>query len=161
MSENIQPQVRIRPAKEEDLEEVCNIERKSFPTSWPKSSFKYLLIQESNIFLVALKEGETVAYAIATVENNFSFNRIFERKGHLLKLAVDEMMRGQGIGSFLLRSLIEKLKGKGIDRIKLETRVQNYKARRFYKQHGFMGRELVKSYYPDGEDAVLMEKEID
>lgn len=160
MTNNIAPDIQIRPGRVKDLESICDIERKSFPTSWPKSSFEHLLLCESNIFMVATKEEEVVGYAIATVEKNFSFKRIFEKKGHLLKIAVDEGMRRQGIGSSLLRGVIENLKDRGIDSIKLEARVQNDEARRFYKRQGFEEEELMKNYYPDGADAVSMEKEI-
>lgn len=161
MTEKINPQINVRLGRKEDLKEICEIERKSFPTSWPRSSFEHLLLQNSNIFLVASVGGRVVGYAIATVERSFSLSNIFNKKGHLLKIAVEEEMRRQGVGTSLLRSLEEKYRERDVEKIELEARIRNDEARKFYKKNEFEEKELIKNYYPDGANAVLMVKKID
>lgn len=153
--------INVRPCKEEDLDEVYNIERKSFPTSWPRSSFKNLLLRDSDIFLVACADENLAGYAIATIERSFSLSRIFKHEGHLLKIAVKEDMRRRGIGTFLLDVLTKDMREREVSKIKLEARIQNKGARKFYRNRGFEEEELVKNYYPDGADAVVMVKKID
>ena len=44
--------------------------------------------------------------------------------------------------------------------IKLEVRIENKGARKFYKKIGFEEKKVLKNYYEDGEDAVIMRKEV-
>ena len=46
-------------------------------------------------------------------------------------------LEGQGIGTAMLQSLKEELRGIGVTRIDTATHVDNPGARRFYERHGF------------------------
>ena len=47
-----------------------------------------------------------------------------------------------------------------IKKIGLEVRTNNINAIKFYKKHGFKKISTIKSFYQNGEDAYLMEKNI-
>ena len=56
---------------------------------------------------------------------------------YLLAMAVDEEMRGQGVGSRLLDSVEERAHRCGSGRLCLDVSVKNESARRLYEHHGF------------------------
>lgn len=154
-------EVEIRSCKKEDLEEVYAIERGSFPTPWSRFLFENLLLRSSGDFLVAV-DGETVVgYAIAIVERNFEFWGFrFGERGHLLNIAVEKGKRRRGIGTSLLRAIIDRLRKKDIADVWLEVRARNVGARKFYQDLGFQESGLVNHYYLNGDDAVIMTRRL-
>jgi ribosomal protein S18 acetylase RimI-like enzyme len=80
--------------------------------------------------------------------------------GRILVMAVDEGHRGMGIGSLQLRAFLQQCAREGIASVVLEVRVSNLRAQEFYRRFGFQTVEPLVSYYPDGEDGVLMTLEI-
>jgi ribosomal-protein-alanine N-acetyltransferase len=86
-----------------------------------------------------------------------AFSIMYE-KAEIIDIAVKDEYSRQGIGSKLLTYVIDEcLKNKG-ESITLEVRNSNYKAISFYKKHGFREISVRKSYYQDGEDALVMIK---
>lgn len=153
--------IKIRSCKEQDLEVIKEIEQKNFPTPWPMASFKQILHRDSGMFLVAATGNEVWAYSIANVERDINLSRFqTRREGHLLKIAVAQKKRRQGIGTSLIKVLENNLQEEGIESMKLEVRVQNKGARKFYKTRGFEEKELIKNYYPDGAHSIVMRKRI-
>jgi len=74
-------------------------------------------------------------------------------------LAVRDHMRGKGIGSSLLKNLIEDVKkDNDITQLVLQVRVSNDRAINLYKKNGFTNhQEILKNYYNDPiEDGNLM-----
>ncbi len=60
------------------------------------------------------------------------------------------------MGSKLVESSIEVFKKFNVKEIKLEVRVGNKGARKFYGKIGFKEQKIVEDYYEDLEDAVIM-----
>lgn len=139
----------IRNFKPQDIKRVLEIEKMSFKDPYPSG----ILLDIYNIgagFLVAQKDNLIVGYIIFWVR--------FENEGHIISLAVDKKYRRRGIGTMLLISAIQIFKRYGIKDIKLEVRITNRGAREFYKNIGFREEKVIKNYYEDGEDVVIMEK---
>lgn len=80
--------------------------------------------------------------------------------GRVLVMAVGEGYRDMGIGSHLLRAFNQQCVREGILRVVLEVRASNLRAQEFYRRYGFRPVEPLVSYYPDGEDAVVMTRDI-
>ncbi len=153
--------VKIRSCQEEDLEEIKKMERRNFPTPWPKDSFRHVLEQSSGMFFVAVTGEDVLGYLVANIERDVNLSRFqTRREGHLLKIAVGEGKKRLGIGSSLMKILENNLREEGIESVKLEVRVQNDEAREFYKARDFEEKELIKNYYPDGADAIVMRKRL-
>lgn len=76
-------------------------------------------------------------------------------------VATAEMYRRCGRGAKVLQALTEEAARRGVKRIFLEVRVSNADAQKLYLKHGFVGAYCRSRYYPDGEDALVMKKEID
>lgn len=107
-----------------------------------------------NCGLVALgyKEGdETVCVALYTVGADFTDIEI---------VLTASNRRRQGYASALLQEVIARAKRDGTNKIFLEVRQGNVAAAKLYKSLGFAEISVRKKYYPDGEDATVMVKEL-
>jgi len=78
----------------------------------------------------------------------------------ILAIAVEPEMHGLGIGSLLLDDLEKKAKGLQAEKLILHTAVINPHGRKFFKKHGFITAETNRNFYPEGQDALMMYKEV-
>ncbi len=138
---------QIRPFRFGDLDEVMAIERASFPDPYQRSWFQWLKLRLGDGFTVA-EDGRVLGYAVSEVQKG---------RGHIISMAVSPGNRRSGVGSALLRDLIQRLEPKAHG-IYLEVRISNEAAIRKYEKFSFAKKEVRKSYYPDGEDAWVMVK---
>jgi len=153
--------IDIRKCKEKDLKEINRIELKNFPSPWPLASFKKILEKDSVTFLVAAMNDEILGYLISKTERDLKILKLKKKKtSHLLKIAVRNDSRRIGIGSSLMNTWKNQIKTKGIKIAKLEVRVQNKVAKKFYLKRGFKEKNLLEKYYPDGGSAIVMKKEV-
>ena len=117
------------------------------PTQWADSLGKHLCLGLED-------EGQVVASCVA-------MNTVDEAE--LLQIAVEPARFGQGLGQQLLAALNEALYQRGAERLFLEVRASNARAKRFYIAAGFEHVGRRKGYYPtpDGrEDALLYQLDI-
>ena len=78
-------------------------------------------------------------------------------EGDVTNVAVRRDRQREGIGNFLMESMIRLAEERGITMIHLEVRAGNETAIRLYERQGFVRDGLRKGYYTDPtEDAVLM-----
>jgi len=142
--------IEIRPMTEGDLDEIMQIERKSFPTPWSRRLFeRELLLPYAHAF-VALEApvDRVVGYLCFW---------LVEGETHILNLAVHPESRRRGIGSLLLRHGLDYCRERGAREITLEVRRSNYKAISLYRRFHFEPEGVRLRYYSDsGEDAVIM-----
>ena len=68
-------------------------------------------------------------------------------------------IRHSGIGSELMKEVINDAKAKKVNTLTLEVRESNSVARELYKKFGFREVALRKFYYGD-EHGILMEKQV-
>ncbi|WP_247730487.1 ribosomal protein S18-alanine N-acetyltransferase [Halovivax limisalsi] len=147
--------VAIRPAERADLLAVVRIESASFPEPWPMSAFEHFLGQPG--FLVAVDPADAVAgYAVADVTPTHG-----GLLGHLKDIAVHPERRGEGVATALLERVFAVLREHGADSVKLEVRESNDPARELYRSAGFEPLRRVEGYYGNGEDALVLLREID
>lgn len=153
-------ELTIRPFELSDLDSVCIIERRSFPDPWTRLEFKLVHWRNPRGFLVAVKDGRVVGYAIAeTVKHVEPQTFRLRRRGHLLNIAVDPEFRHQGMGEALMKATIAHLQREGAENVWAEVRVSNSAARNFYSRMGFEEKGRKRWYYIN-EDAVIMEKSL-
>jgi ribosomal-protein-alanine N-acetyltransferase len=146
----------IRHFKNEDLKSVYDIEKKIFLDPWEKSMFLMVHCEEESIFLVAVINEKVVGYIIASTKKIIGLNS--KKNGHLMNLAVEEEWREKGIATALLKNVIKHLLKKKIKSLKLEVRISNFKAQRFYESHGFKKEVIINDYYLNSEDALIYKK---
>jgi ribosomal-protein-alanine N-acetyltransferase len=76
---------------------------------------------------------------------------------HVISIAVEHSQRRQGLGEYLLLSIIERALALKAGVITLEVRISNGPAQALYLKYGFNEAGQRKGYYADnGEDALIM-----
>ena len=138
--------IEISKCKYEDIDAILEIERRSFKFPYDKQTFWYYTATHTAGFLVA-KDGEKIAgYVI------FSYD---DARATIVSIAVDHGYRRKGIGSMLLKAALQSLP-KTINNVELQVSINNQDAISFYSAHGFKKTSLLRKYYPDGSDAMVM-----
>lgn len=138
----------LREMLVEDLEQVMEIENDLFHVPWTKEGFFTFLTREDAMFLVVEEKGKLLGYCGLLMVLD---------EGDVTNVAVRRDRQKEGIGHFLMESLIRLAKERGITTIHLEVRVGNHSAIRLYERMGFARDGLRRGYYSDPtEDALLM-----
>lgn len=148
--------IAIRQAVRADLLEILRVERAAFSHPWGTEAFEQFIGQPG--FLVAeaqtddgLVDGEVVGHVVATgVRVNG------QPMGHVKDLAVAPDRQGEGIGSDLLQRALSVLEAHGLGTVRLEVRPSNERAIALYERYDFAPVRTYPSYYPDGEDALIL-----
>ncbi len=142
----------IRPWKYEDILPISELEKECFTTeAW---SFRMLASSfESETFsgVAAEEGGEVIGYGGITVAYDAA---------DIANIAVTEAYRRSGVGGALLEELLSVARARGAKNVFLEVRVSNAAAMLLYLKHGFKGTYTRARYYPDGEDCLVMTKEL-
>lgn len=138
----------VEPMGEQDVGAVVEIERRSFPVTWPEGSFlRELKENRCARYLVARLKGRVVGYAGAWV--------ILE-EAHVTTMAIAPEARGKGLGKLLFWHLMDLALREGSKWATLEVRADNQAALRLYRDFGFTRVGLRRRYYADDADAVIM-----
>ncbi|MEM1930542.1 MAG: ribosomal protein S18-alanine N-acetyltransferase [Sulfolobales archaeon] len=145
-------QCLIREFKQEDLARVCEIELESFPYPYPCQLFLLFYNLFPQLFLVAECDGVVVGYSVGTIEGG--------ERGHLVSIAIDRAHRGKGLGKALVKEFEARVRSFGVSRVVLEVSVKNEIALALYKKLNYKVISVLPNYYPNGEDAYLMLKEL-
>ncbi|MED4455875.1 ribosomal protein S18-alanine N-acetyltransferase [Metabacillus fastidiosus] len=139
----------IRKMTIQDVDDIYEVEKRSFAVPWTKDSFYYEL--EQNLFsnyMVAEINGKIVGYCGLWV--------IME-DAQITNIAVLPEYRGKKIGETLLTFAKQLAFELSAERLSLEVRVSNYIAQSLYKKLGFSPGGIRKNYYTDNsEDALVM-----
>lgn len=75
----------------------------------------------------------------------------------IMQIVIDFQYQRQGLATQLLKFVIHEAQKNGMERIQLEVRKSNDAAIKLYLQCGFREVGERKQYYPDKEDALLMD----
>jgi len=142
--------IAVAPMAPADLDEVIVIERHSFPSAWSRDSYERELRNHNSYYFVARREGRLVGYIGMWVVVD---------EAHITTLAVHPGCRRRGLGSHLLRLLMEHARQRGAARVTLEVREQNLAAISMYRALGFQQTGVLRGYYGDtGENGLVMWK---
>lgn len=142
-----------------DMERVREIERASIKYVTPLDQLLRYYEVSNEGFLVAEIKDKVVGYIVG----NMIESEEGCKEGHILDMAVDSAYRRKGIGKILIEHILEMFKKGGANKVRLEVKLKNTEARRFYSQLGFVENRIVRHYYRMGghtEDAVFMVKNL-
>jgi len=147
-----EPEVKIRAAKPEDVQEVVKLAEKlsqdeSLKDSMiiPSSQFqdpKWILknINRANAAVyVAELEGKIVGYALGWINQPWAYRG---KRGYFCDCFVEGTHRGKGIGKKLAEAMIEWFKKNGVECIETDVYVDNQVSLKMFKSLNF--KEIAK-----------------
>ena len=143
----------IQPLTAEDLEDVLDIERVSFPNPWSRNQFESELRNPVS-FKYTLKVSADGAVELAA----YIVFWVVHGEAHILNIAVKPAFRRQGVGRVLLAAALDMMQRNLVYEVFLEVRRSNRAARDLYRKFGFKEVFERKGYYGD-EDAIVMSLE--
>lgn len=120
-----------------------SFEKDEYPNSVDDmvKEIEFLDSNNTNIMLMAM-DGNNIA-GIATISSS---SKIKSRHEGELGIVVAKKYQGKGIGTELIKRLIDWAKGNGVTtRIKLDTRADNVKAVSLYLKFGFVVEGCLKN----------------
>lgn len=146
----------IRSMTLSDLDSVVRIEELSFPHPWTRDQFT-----------TELDRGPVSRCHVAVMEDDgtgpvagFIMAWLVEDELHITNLAVAPEVRRGGVAAVLLEQSILEATELGAIWCQLDVRATNTAARGLYSRFGFKPLGTRKRYYHNGEDAVVMGKEL-
>lgn len=160
----------VEPMSLDDVPQVMEIERESFPLPWPERAYRYELTQNQNSHYVVLRRVPAPDRA----ERRSPWKWLWQRdprppilgyggfwmiagEAHISTLAVATAWRKRGLGELLLWSMLKRAAAMRAFEATLEVRVSNHGAQRLYHKYGFEEVGRRRRYYQDnGEDALIM-----
>ena len=133
-----------------DLNSISENLQNSFEISWSYSIFKDELLNVFSKYIVAKKDEIILGFA--------GIWQVYE-ESHIMNIAVHNDFRKKGIGSTLLKELIEMAKTSKSEILTLEVKKSNIPAQKLYSKFGFETVGVRKNYYISGnkvENGVIM-----
>ena len=129
------------------LEEAYKIECEVNPSPWKYETF-LSSFEVGHKGLICKPNSEIIGFIIFSPINP---------EAHILSISVIKKIQSKGVGTLLLRSMLDQCKAMNYKKIFLEVRTSNLQAINFYQKFGFIKDAIRDNYYTDNsEDALLM-----
>jgi len=176
----------VRPMEPGDIPQVVDIERESFPSMWPQTTYKRELRNHLARYLVIVERPPEDVPSPEPLERRspgwrgalrrllrlqpppesaqeliLGFVGLWLMMGeaHIVTLAVRESRRRCGLGELLLIRALDAAMANRQEVVTLEVRRTNETAIALYEKYGFSRAGLRRRYYENDEDAVIMTTE--
>lgn len=144
--------MEIRKWQYKDILRISEIEAECFPQEpWNFQMLASSFETESFHGILAEDGGEIIGYGGVTVAAD---------SADIANVAVTEPFRNSGVGTAIINGLLEVAAACGARKVFLEVRVSNSVAMELYLRCGFKGAYARTRYYSDGEDCLVMVKEL-
>jgi len=166
----------VRPMTDADIVQVTQIERESFPTSWPQTAYRRELSNNLARYLVVIDRAHPPPPSEPRKRSLLGILRrpdatpqtdeyivgyvgvwLLVDQAHIVAIAVREPYRRRGLGELLLSEAIEMAIENQQESVTLEVRRSNHGAQALYEKYRFLKVGVRKRYYSDNhEDAIIM-----
>ncbi len=144
--------MQIRKWDYKDILKISQIETECFPQEpWSFQMLASSFDTDSFHGVLAEDGGEIIGYGGITVAADTA---------DIANVAVTEPYRHSGVGTAIIGELIDVAAACGCKKVFLEVRVSNAIAMELYLKSGFKGAYARTRYYSDGEDCLVMVKEL-
>ncbi len=141
----------IRPGTREDRADLGALEVELFGTgAWSPDDLLGVTGADRWIRVTTDQAGRLAGYVVTTVAGEVV---------DLLRIGVRTDHQGRGLGGILLAAALDAAAQlPGAERMMLEVSEANAAATALYLGHGFAVIDRRRHYYPDGTDALVMER---
>ena len=142
--------IRVRAAALNDIRTLMSIEKES-PTAahWQEEQYR-----------AALEPGGVPERVVLAVEDDtvlgFIVARVLGDEWEIENVVVIGSEQRRGLGSRLVRELLDLARIRSARSVFLEVRESNHSARRLYQKWGFAADGRRRSYYSDPPEDVLL-----
>ena len=134
-----------------DLPAIRRLERACFSRdAYDVMTLIGMALTPGMLRLKAVRRGMLVGFVAGEAHRRDGF-------GWIITIGVLPEFQGQGIGQALL---LEAERGMNVSRVKLTVRRSNARAIELYTRCGYRWVTTSRGYYHDGEDGLIMEKEL-
>jgi ribosomal-protein-alanine N-acetyltransferase len=137
----------------ENWEDFFTVDQYFFPNPWSKDSWMSFLSTQDYFIVGYFLDLKLVGFSLFIKQVADSF-------AHLLKIVIQENLRGQKIGENLLLKSIDELEEIGVKKFFLEVETTNDAAIKLYDNCGFENIHCKKNFYGPNQDAFIMILEI-
>lgn len=141
----------VRAALPLDVAALLELEAACFADAWTMNTLQSTLDDAKSLTCVAQVEQEIAGYASGWTIGD---------EGEVTRVAVHPHWRGRGFGRNLLQHLQEESARRGARTLFLEVRESNVAALQLYRGCGWIEVGRRKRYYADGEDALVMRRDL-
>ncbi|WP_144555471.1 ribosomal protein S18-alanine N-acetyltransferase [Bacillus sp. X1(2014)] len=139
----------FRNMREEDIDQILEVEHASFTTPWSREAFYNELHNNRFAVYIVLEENNKIlGYCGAWIVID---------EAHVTNVAILPEFRGRKLGEAILRKMMSVAREMGAKSMTLEVRVSNHVAQSLYRKLGFQNGGIRKNYYSDNqEDGLVM-----
>ncbi len=131
--------LHIEPGQPRDADAVATLHAQGFYRGWPREDIaSYLMDSETPTLVVADKKRKVLGFAML---------RLLGDDAELMTIAVDQKMRGKGLGKALLEACFADLMTSSAKRMILEVAADNPAAIHLYNKLGFKQIGERPNYY--------------
>lgn len=141
----------LRAWTKEDVAKIAALEKRCFSDPWSEEMFLGSMRLPVFYSVLIEEEGELIGYACENI--------LFE-DAEIANVAVAPEHRRKGFGNVLLAWLEKTAREQNAEKLFLEVRASNTPAKTLYEKVGFEPLSVRKRYYEDGEDAIVMLKNL-
>ena len=144
-------QIKISKMNIDDLNKILPVLLTEFDDFWNYNIFKSELENENSKYVVAKNNDEIVGFAGIWISID---------EAHVTNIVTKKDLRKNGIGSTLLEELINLSKTLNLVSITLEVNENNLDAIKLYEKFGFEKLGILKKYYNNTDNALIMTKKL-
>ncbi|MDE7282220.1 MAG: ribosomal protein S18-alanine N-acetyltransferase [Lachnospiraceae bacterium] len=142
--------LHIREMELTDVERISQLEEETFSMPWSRDAFKEMIEKEDARYYVAELNGQVVGGCGLL---------LVAGEGNITNVVIDKNVRNKGIGTKLLKFMIDDGYLNGLNAFTLEVRVSNAAAIHVYEKLGFFSEGIRPNFYEKPtEDAMIMWK---
>lgn len=141
----------IRKANLDDVEAIVSLDQEVLQTNWHEKLYAESIVLKDTQSLVLDHEGRLIGFLIyRNIGGDFE----------IIQLALNKEYQRQGLASMMIDYMIQDAQSSTIEFIYLEVEMDNLPALNLYKKYGFEAIHQRKNYYGQGQDAIVMRKEM-
>ncbi|MBO5949236.1 MAG: ribosomal protein S18-alanine N-acetyltransferase [Fibrobacteraceae bacterium] len=144
--QNNNSEILLRKMELSDVGDVLNLQANLAFLDWSLEQYKKELQASSTLSFVIQKQESVVGFALF---------HLLADESELLAIAVAEEFQQTGLGKILFNAGKNELQNRGAEKLFLEVRESNEKAKKFYQNLGAVFIGTRTKYYKNGESAIL------
>ena len=142
--------VTYRRMTPEDVPAISRLEQETFSMPWSPDSFLEMIAKEDARYYVAERDGRLLGGCGVLM---------IAGEGNITNVVVTPEARNQGVGTGMLKHLMEEGSREGLTAFTLEVRVSNAAAIHVYEKLGFVSEGVRPGFYEKPtEDAMILWK---